>query len=506
MIATIFDTIFSIEASPANILLVGALFLFLSILAGKAGYKMGIPILLLFLGVGMALGEDGLGFQFSDPHIAQFIGLIALSIILFSGGMDTKFQEIKPIWARGLLLSTIGVLLTAITTGAFIFAISKMIGGRFELTLWESLLIASVMSSTDSASVFSLLRSKGLNLDRNLRATLELESGSNDPMAYMLTIFFIQLIQNGSTDIKTALFQFITQLSLGAIFGILCGKITVQILNKINIDNTAMYSILLLASILFTFAITDKFWGNGYLAVYLAGLIVGNSKFAHRKTVATFFDSFAWLWQIVMFLTLGLLVNPNELLDIAFFGFAIAVFMTIFGRPLSVFLTLIPFKMNLLEKSYISWVGLKGAVPIIFATYPLIAGIDKANMMFNIVFFITIISLLFQGTSVGFLANKFGLIKKKTFDGNEFGLEFSEDVKSTMAEIEIPESALVDKNRLMDMKFPKNTLVVMIKRNGNFFIPQGNTSLLKGDKLLVISDNKDELEELYKNFNIEILP
>ncbi len=486
-----------------NVLLVGSVLLFLSVLAGKAGYKIGIPILLLFLGVGMLVGSDGLGIEFESPAIAQFIGVVALSIILFSGGMDTKYSDIRPVWKQGVVLATFGVLLTAGLTGGFIYALSGWIGGEFRLTLAESMLLASVMSSTDSASVFSLLRSKGLNLDRNLRATLELESGSNDPMAYMLTILFIQIINEGSTEFGPAAADFAVQLTVGGALGYLLGRLTIYWLNKINVNNASLYSILLLAFVLFTFAFTDALGGNGYLAVYLAGLVVGNRKFVHKRTILTFFESFAWLWQIVMFLALGLLVNPRELLPVAGVGLAIGAFMIVLGRPLGVLLCLLPFKMPKAERAYVSWVGLRGAVPIIFATYPLLANIEQAHLIFNVVFFITIMSLLVQGTTVGFAAGRLGLIKDGAIAGDEFGVELSEDIKSTMSEIELVPAMLENGARLMDMKLPGNTLVVMVKRDGNYFVPQGNTQLAPGDKMLVISDNAEELSKLYAKFGIE---
>lgn len=492
-----------ISITPENILLIGSTLLFLSVIAGKFGYKWGVPVLLLFLGVGMAFGVDGIGVEFQNPAIAQFIGVIALSIILFSGGMDTKYEDIKPVWKEGAVLATLGVLLTALITGGFIYALSRFIGGDFELSIPESLLLAAVMSSTDSASVFSLLRSKGLNIDRKLRSTLELESGSNDPMAYMLTILLIQVITSDSFNWEKSAMDFIIQMSVGAALGWILGRITLYALNKINVANQSLYSILLLALILFTFTITDTLDGNGYLAVYIAGLVVGNNKFAHKKAITSFFESFAWLWQIAMFLTLGLLVSPSELLPIAGLGLGIGAFMILLGRPLSVLFCLLPFSIGRPQKYYISWVGLKGAVPIIFATYPMLAHLEKANLIFNVVFFITILSLLVQGTTVGFAAKVLNLIKPNEISSDEFGVALSEDIKSTMSEIVVSEKMLENGKRLMDVNMPENTLAVMVKRNGAYFVPQGNTELSAGDKVLVISDNAEELEKLYKKFGIE---
>ncbi|MDL2213478.1 potassium/proton antiporter, partial [Bacteroides sp. OttesenSCG-928-N06] len=381
--------------SGENILLVGSVLLFVSIVVSKTGYRFGVPTLLLFLFVGMFFGSDGLGLQFSSAKEAQFIGMVALSIILFSGGMDTKFSEIKPILAPGIVLSTLGVLLTALFTGFFIWFITGMSFTNIHLPLMTSLLLAATMSSTDSASVFAILRSQKMNLKHNLRPMLELESGSNDPMAYMLTIVLIQVIQSGGMNWGNILGSFVIQFVVGAGAGYLLGRLAVLMLNKLNIDNQSLYPILLLAFVFFTFSLTDRIHGNGYLAVYIAGIIVGNNRIAHRKEVATFMDGLSWLFQIIMFLSLGLLVNPHELIKISLVASLIGVFMIIIGRPLSVFLCLLPFRhINTRSRIFVSWVGLRGAVPIIFATYPVVSDIPGANIIFNIVFFITILSLV----------------------------------------------------------------------------------------------------------------
>ena len=303
-----------------NILLIGSILLFISILAGKAGYRFGVPMLLLFLGVGMIFGSDGLGIQFNNSAAAQFIGMMALSIILFSGGMDTKYSEIKPIAGPGIMLATIGVLLSALLSGTFIFYISGGLSGIPSLSFTESLLLAAVMSSTDSASVFSILRSKGLKLKENLRPMLELESGSNDPMAYMLTILLIQIIQFGDMSFMQAVLMLLQQFIIGGLFGYILGRLALVIINRLNIDNEAFYPILLLACVFFVFAFTDLCNGTGYLAVYIAGLVIGNHKILHKKSIRTFFDGFAWLFQLIMFLTLGRVVNPKELLPVAGIG------------------------------------------------------------------------------------------------------------------------------------------------------------------------------------------
>ena len=486
-----------------NILLIGSILLFISVIAGKAGYKFGVPALLLFLGVGMIFGSDGLGIQFHNPHEAQFIGVIALSIILFSGGMDTKFTEIKPIAGSGVILATIGVLITTIITGGFIYYISGYIPNCPNLTLMESMLLAAVMSSTDSASVFSILRSKGLGLKQRLRPVLELESGSNDPMAYMLTILLIQIIQIGEFNVWQSIGMLLIQLSVGALSGYILGQVTVWVMNRINIDNQSLYPVLLLAFSFFIFSFTDLLKGNGYLAVYIAGLVVGNKKMVHKRSTATFFDGFSWLFQIVMFLTLGLLVNPSELLPVIGIGLLIGIFMIIFARPITVFLCLLPFK-NFTTKArvYISWVGLRGAVPIIFATYPLIAGIENSKFIFNIVFFITIISLLVQGTTVSAMARWLKLDSEDETK-KEFDVSLPDEIKSSMSEIQITETALANGNKLMNLTLPDNTHAEMVKRNNKYFVPKGHTTINPGDKLLVISDNEEELKKAYESLGIE---
>ena len=486
-----------------EVLLISAIILFISILAGKAGFRVGLPALLLFLGIGMLFGSDGLGLQFSNPHIAQFIGMIALSIILFSGGMDTKLSEIRPIAYQGVILATVGVLATTIITGVFIFWLTDMVTGYETLTLPESLLMAAVMSSTDSASVFSILRSKGVYLKQRLRPTLELESGSNDPMAYMLTIILIAYIQSGGMDFQEGIISLIVQLGLGLIFGYFLGKASVWIINKVNVENQSLYPILLLAIIFFIFAATTLSKGNGYLAVYIAGFVVGNAKIVHKKSIGTFFDGFTWLWQIAMFIMLGLLVNPHELLPVAGIGLTVGIFMIIFARPISVFLCLLPFRnFSTKGKLYISWVGLRGAVPIIFATYPLIAGIENAGLKFNVVFFITILSLLIQGTSVTHVAKWLHLTDEPDRK-DEFGIELPEEIKSAMSEIDITPEVLTHGNKLMQLQLPDHTLAGMVKRNGKFFIPKGNTELRENDKLLMISDNDEALLQSYQSLGIK---
>lgn len=489
--------------SPEKVLLVSSMLLILSVFAGKAGYRFGLPSLLLFLGVGMLFGSDGLGIQFDNAKAAQFIGMLALSIILFSGGMDTKLKEIKPVASQGVVLATLGVLLTTFLTGGFIYLVCHYSAEYATLTLPESLLLAAVMSSTDSASVFSILRSKGVLLKENLRPTLELESGSNDPMAYLLTLILIAFIQSSGMSVAEAAWMLVLQLVIGAIGGFLLGKVAVWIVNRINVNNASLYPILILAFAFLTYSVVTLCQGNGYLGVYIAGLVFGNAKIVHKRSIGTFFDGFTWLWQIVMFLSLGLLVNPHELLPVTHIGLGIGIFMIMIARPVSVFLSLLPYKnFSWQARLYISWVGLRGAVPIIFATYPLLAGIEHAQWFFNIVFFITILSLLVQGTTVTYVARLLHLIDKPEAK-EEFGMELSEDIRSVMSEIDLTPEVLAHGNRLMDLNLPDHTLAVMVKRDGRYFIPTGKTILKANDKLLMISDNDKALLQSYEMLGIK---
>lgn len=493
----------NLTGNPEVMLMVASIIFFFSIIAGKAGYRFGLPSLLLFLAVGMLFGSDGLGIQFNSPKGVQYIGMLALSIILFSGGMDTKVSDIKPIATPGILLATLGVLITTLISGTFIYFIFRQLSNYVTLTYPESLLMAAVMSSTDSASVFSILRSKGVYLKERLRPTLELESGSNDPMAYMLTLLLITSIQVGGISLSDALLQFVIQLSVGALAGYLLGRVAVLLINRLNLYNESLYPILLMTMAFFTFSATTLSQGNGYLAVYIAGLVVGNAKIVHKKSIGTFFDGFAWLWQIVMFLSLGLLVNPHELIPVAPIGLAIALFMIIIARPATIFLCLLPFKSYSTKgKLYISWVGLRGAVPIIFATYPWIEGVAYGSMFFNIVFFITILSLLIQGTTVTLSAKWLGLTDEPERK-DEFGIELPDFIKSAMSEIDITPAVLQHGNKLMDLTLPDHTLAVMVKRNERYFIPKGNTELKENDKLLMISDNDEALVQAYESLGVK---
>lgn len=491
-----------------EVILLGLSILFLiSILAGKASSRFGVPALLLFLSVGMLAGSDGAGIQFENIQVAHTIGTLALCIILFSGGLDTKKEEIRPIIAQGVILATLGVVLTALFTAFFIWWILGMTIPSAGIGFLTALLLASTMSSTDSASVFSILRSKGLQLKNNLRPMLELESGSNDPMAYVLLITLIEIITLNSTpNYWMAGGMVLLQLGIGAVAGYLLGKLSVLAINRVKIDNASLYPILVFTFCIFIFSTTYFIKGNGFLAVYVAGLVIGNSKFIHKRSSLNFFDGMAWLFQLVMFLTLGLLVSPRELIPIMIPALIISLSMIFITRPLSVFLCLAPFrKMPLKDKSYISWVGLRGAVPIIFAIFILAENVPHARLIFNIVFFCTLVSLLIQGTSLPIIAKWLGLADKpqpSTYLA-DFDIDFSDEIKSVTSEITISDKSLINGNLMMDLSLPDKTLAVMVKRGDHYFIPRGNTKLIVNDKLLIITDDMEALNETYRNMGVD---
>lgn len=478
--------------------------LFVAVMAGKVAYRFGAPALLLFLGVGMVFGLNFISFQ--SFEITQFIGMVALCIILFSGGMDTKFTEIRPIIGPGVVLATAGVAVTAFVTGGFIYYFSSWVG--LALSFPVALLLASTMASTDSASVFSILRTKKQGLKQHLRPLLELESGSNDPMAYMLTILMVSVVTLSGEGVSLGenIMKFVVQMVVGSALGYGIGRLAVFTINRINIkSNLSLYSVLLLAFVFFSFSFTTLVWGNGYLAVYITGLVVGNCRLAHRGHLTTFFDGFTWLAQIIMFLTIGLLVNSDELMhpEVLLLGGAVGVFLIFVARPLAVLLCLLPFrKFTARARLFISWVGLRGAVPIIFATYPIVAGVENGRLIFNVVFMVTLLSLCVQGTTVSGMANWLRL----AFEEKEplFKVGIPDSIKSNFSEIEVTESMLSKGHTLRDIDIADNTLVVMIFRSGEYFVPRGNTELAVGDRLLVVSDrNESELQQMYDELGIK---
>ncbi|MDB9152943.1 potassium/proton antiporter [Parabacteroides distasonis] len=465
----------------------GSVLLFIGILMSKTSYRTGMPILLVFMFVGMFFGCDGVGIEFHEVNHAQTLGIFALNIILFSGGMETRFKDIRPVLQQGILLSTAGVLLTTLFTGLFIFWISDKSPLGLEMSLITSLLLAATMSSTDSASVFNVLRTQKIGLKYNLRSLLELESGSNDPMAYMLTVTFIQLLTAGSTGITGTLTLFVLQFVIGGLGGFLLGKLSVWILERIKLENPSLYPILLLSIVFIIYTVTNVCQGNGYLAVYIAGILVGNASIPNRKETQTFMDGIIWLFQIMMFIVLGLLVKPHEMLDMFLVALLISGFMILIARPLSVFLCLSPFRrMNIRSKLFISWVGLRGAAPIIFATYPVVADIPGSGQLFNIVFFVTILSLMTQGVTIPRVARWLRLDQPLIQEEKNFGVEIPAEINTELGEFLLTADMLKEHNRLKDMKIPQGALVILVKREDEYLIPNGQMELLINDRVLIL--------------------
>ena len=411
--------------------------------------------------------------------------------------MDTRYRAIRPVIGPGVVLATVGVALTALIVAGFVYVVAPWCNAEMSFLL--ALLFAATMSSTDSASVFSILRSRRQGLSENLKPLLELESGSNDPMAYILTILLVGLLTPGeSMGFGTSLLLFVVGMTLGVVAGYAFGRLAVWTINRINIENQSLYAVLLLAFVFLTFSVTDLIRGNGYLAVYVAGLVVGNYPIVHKKTLGTFFDGFTWLFQVILFVTLGLLVNIDELLqpEVLLLGGLTGLFMILVARPAAVFLSLLPFrKFTTRARLYVSWVGLRGAVPIIFATYPVVAGVEDSSLLFNIVFFVTLLSLVVQGTTVSLMAEWLGLAypERERIFNDEVMNRMLDDATT---ELTVTEAMLESGHHLRDIVLPAATLVVMVARDGTFFVPKGNSVLRVGDKLLVVTENKSEVKSV----------
>ena len=494
------------------VLLILSLLFFISIFADKIGYRFGVPALLLFLIVGMLFGPHGIGAIFGDAEgimiktsTAQALSTIAMCIILFSGGMDTKLNEIKSVLAPGITLATLGVLLTCAITGILIYFIFGWIQAVTTLSIWVALLMAATMSSTDSASVFAVLRTRGMGLKHNLRPLLELESGANDPMAYVLTTTLIGVVLKfqtleGLVDEVEALpiiQTIIIQLVMGTVIGLAFGMGLVALMRRVKLGNESLYPVMVLTACIFIFGTTYYLQGNTYLAVYVGGLVIGNNKFTRKRQTKSFFNGLTWLSQLVMFLMLGLMVNPKELLDYhVWLPCLIISFVMIFiSRPIAVWLCMTPFRSFLQrDKIMLSWVGLKGAVPIIFAVLCKASGVAHADLLFNVVFLCTLVSLLVQGTTMTFVAKKLKLDtppeEQRTLE--HFDMDLPDEIQSSAREVEVTEKLLETGNTLREIQIPPRTLIIMVRRGEDFFVPTGASELEVGDQLLVISDKDAE--------------
>lgn len=352
----------------------------LGILSSKLSARLGMPMLVFFLLVGMLAGEEGLGrVVFDSPEYAHAMGTLALALILFDGGLQTPLKSIKQVWKPASLMATLGVFLTAVITG---YAASYVL----PISIWEGMLLGAIVGSTDAAAVFSLLRNAGINLNKRLKATLEIESASNDPMAIFLTIGLLEIIINDLKPGWSLLQLFVLQMGGGALVGLLVGYLTIKLVNRIHLQASGLYPVLVTSAGLLAFGLAANLGGSGFLAIFICGVMIGNQQIAFQKTTFLFHDGLAWLSQITMFVMLGLLINPSALLDVWWQGLLIAGVLIFVARPLVVFPLLKPFSFNLRELSLVSWVGLRGSVPIILAIFPLMYGLPNAELMFTVVF------------------------------------------------------------------------------------------------------------------------
>ena len=463
------------------VLLIGSVLIIVSIGIARLSENLGVPALLLFLGIGMLAGSEGPGgIYFDDAHLSQSVGVIALVFILFAGGLDTKWTEVKPVFRQATILATLGVFLTAMAVGLFVFFV-------FKFSLLTGLLLGAVVSSTDAAAVFSVLRSKKISLKGRLKPLLELESGSNDPMAVLLTIGIIQIITNPETSIGSIALLFVVQMGLGIVFGLGFGKAMVFLLNRLKSYYEGVYPVFSLAFAALTYGATAAVGGSGFLAVYLMGLYAGNSEFVLKKSMMRFFDGLAWLSQIAMFLTLGLLVFPSRIIPIIWAGLICSAFLMLVARPLSVFLSLLFERMGWREKILVSWVGLRGSVPIVLATFPLLAGVGDAEAIFNIVFFIVLTSALIQGWSIPVVA-RFLRLDAPIKQIRQYPIEYApmQGVDTQLLEFIIPFSSAIAGKQIVELGLPHDSLIVLVNRDENFFVPSGGTILEGGDVALVL--------------------
>ena len=484
------------------VLLILSLLFFISIIADKIGYKFGVPALLLFLTVGMLFGSDGVGALFGGGGIrietgaAQALSTLALCIILFSGGLDTKIGDIKSVLGAGITLATVGVLLTCLITGVITYYIFGWLNAVVSVSIWMALLTAATLSSTDSASVFSIMRTNGIGLKHDLRPLLELESGANDPMAYVLTTTLIGIVVANQEHVTTLpiIQTVVVQLVMGTVLGFALGKGLVILMRRVQLANESLYPIMVLTACIFIFSITYYLEGNTYLAVYVGGLIIGNSKFTRKRQTKAFFNGLTWLSQLAMFLMLGLMVHPKELFhpQVLLPCLIISIVMVFISRPLAVTLCMLPFRrFHTRDRLMLSWVGLKGAVPIVFAVMCKAQGVPHADLIFNVVFLCTILSLLAQGTTLTLLAQRLNLATPpdETKRLKHFDLDLPDEIQSTAHELEVTEDMLVGGFKLRELSMPPHTLIIMVRRGDDFFVPTGDSVLETGDQLLVISDH-----------------
>jgi len=466
------------------LIFVGAALLLAGVLLSKTSSRLGVPSLLLFLLLGMLAGSDGLGgIAFENFELAQRYGIIALAFILFSGGAGTAWRDIRPVLAPGLTLATCGVLLSALTLGS----LAALILG---LGLLEGMLLGSIIASTDAAAVFSLLRSRGVAISPRLRSLLELESGSNDPAAVFLTVGLITLIQLPDSSVFGLVQLFAIQMGVGLVAGWLLAFGAVRLINRLQLEYEGLYPALTIAFVLLTYEGTAWLGGSGFVAAYVAGLTFANTEFLHKRSLLRFHDALAWLMQISMFVLMGLLVFPSNLPPVAGPAVLIAAALMLVARPLAVFLTLAPFRVSMREIAFIAWVGLRGATPIILATFPVVAGISNAHMLFDVVFFVVLLSVLAQGTTIPAVARRLGLaVTGATGNRYSFDAIISGDDGHGLRELLIAGDAPAVGRSIVTLGMPAGVLVVLLYRDGHVVVPQGGTVLQAGDRVLLLAED-----------------
>jgi potassium/hydrogen antiporter len=464
-----------------------ALLLLASVSVSKLAVRIGVPVLVLFLGIGMLLGNEGPGgIDVVDPALARGVGTIALIFILFSGGMITDWNNIRPVLREGSLLSTLGVLVTAIVVGIVVHLV-------LGFSLEAGILLGATMASTDAAAVFSVLGGTDANLQKRMQHTLELESSTNDPMAVFLTLGMISLIDNPGQGFLALIPMFMTSFSIGLVAGLVLAWLMLQLLNNIHLEYDGLYPALTVAFVLGCYGLTSELGGNGFLAIYVAGVYLGQQSFVHKGSLCNFHDGLAWLMQITMFLTLGLEVVPSELVDIAPEGLLVAVVLIFVARPVSVLVAGIFTPLNFREQAFLSWVGLRGASPVILATFPVLAGVQTPVPIFALVFFVVLVSVLLQGPTIIFAAKRLGLLEDSVADTMSLRTRMVRDahIYDSLVEVTIsPDSPVVD-HALNEIDMPESGLIVLIGRGADVVVPRGTTRLHAGDTVLYFCDGKD---------------